>query len=230
MSANEIKRVLVIGGSGDIGAAISAHFLKAKWDVISTNRDQLNLASIESIDGFFDKNGADFASVINCAAVNNPKSFEEISWDELQTSMTTNALGFVRVVQKVAPEMRKRKNGHILAISSLYGFFSRKGRLTYASSKHALNGIVKTLALELGEVGVKVNALSPGFVDTKMTRKNNPEQVIRNFESRIPLGRLAYPAEIAKVAYFLATDENSYINGQDIVVDGGFSVGGFQNA
>lgn len=124
--------------------------------------------------------------------------------------------------------MKEKRQGHILAISSLYGTISRRGRLAYAASKHALNGIVKTLACELGEYNILVNSLSPGFVDTVMTRKNNSKEQIDAITGKIPLGRLADVNDIANIAYFLCSSENSYITGQNIIADGGFMAEGGQ--
>ena len=113
-------------------------------------------------------------------------------------------------------------------ISSLYGFLARKGRLPYVISKHALNGAVKTLAIELAPFGIIVNALSPGYIATKMTYQNNSPEKVAKFVEGIPVGRLGDPGDIAEVAAFLCSRKNRYLTGQDIVVDGGFSVGGFQ--
>jgi len=117
----------------------------------------------------------------------------------------------------------------VLVISSLYGFLARSGRLPYVISKHGLNGAVKTLAIELAPYGVLVNSLSPGYIGTKMTYQNNSEETIAKLVLGIPLGRLGSAEDIAEVAEFLCSKKNKYINGQDIVVDGGFSIGGFQN-
>jgi 3-oxoacyl-[acyl-carrier protein] reductase len=122
----------------------------------------------------------------------------------------------------------KAGQGHILAVSSIYGSIARDRRSSYVMSKHALNGLIKTLAIELGRHNILVNAISPGFVDTAMTRSNNTVERIRQFENLIPLGRMAAPPEIARVAWFLCSRHNTYITGQDIVVDGGFMAGGFQ--
>ena len=126
--------------------------------------------------------------------------------------------------------MMKKKEGHILAISSLYGTASRRNRISYTMSKHALNGAVKTLSIELGEHNIKVNSLSPGYVETNMTKKNNDAKQIDLWKSRIPLGRLASPVDIAKVSLFLCSDNNQYISGQNIIVDGGYSIGGYESA
>lgn len=95
-------------------------------------------------------------------------------------------------------------------------------------SKHALIGLIKTAAIELGRYNIKVNAIFPGFVDTNLKRKNNDSNKIKFLEEGIPLGNMAKPADIANVAYFLCSEKNTYITGQDITVDGGFICGGFQ--
>ncbi len=88
--------------------------------------------------------------------------------------------------------------------------------------------MIKTLAIDLGRLNIKVNAVSPGFVDTSLTRNNNSLAKIRSFKQKIPLGRLANTDDIAEVAYFMCSLENRYITGQQIIVDGGYTVGGFE--
>ena len=100
--------------------------------------------------------------------------------------------------------------------------------MPYAISKHALIGAMKTMAIELGEFGVMVNAVSPGYIDTKMTSKNNSPEVIQKLISGIPVKRLGSPDDVARAVSFLASPQNHYVNGLDLVVDGGYSVGGFQ--
>jgi 3-oxoacyl-[acyl-carrier protein] reductase len=96
-------------------------------------------------------------------------------------------------------------------------------------SKHALTGLIQTMALEFAAYDVKVNALSPGFVETAMTRKNNTEEIIDGFIKKIPLGKLAVTEDIANAAYYLCSPQNTYITGQNIIVDGGILAGGFEN-
>jgi 3-oxoacyl-[acyl-carrier protein] reductase len=93
-------------------------------------------------------------------------------------------------------------------------------------SKHALVGVVKTLALELAEEGVLVNAVSPGYIDTSLTRANNDEATIARLTSAVPMRRLGTPEDVAEVVYFLGSTDNRYVTGQDVVVDGGFSIDG----
>ena len=84
------------------------------------------------------------------------------------------------------------------------------------------------LALELGPQGIKVNGLAPGFVETSLTRRNNSSEIIAHMEKSIPLGHLAETDDIAKIAYFLASEDNRYISGQTVIADGGYTAGGFQ--
>ena len=88
---------------------------------------------------------------------------------------------------------------------------------------------MKVLAIELADIGVKVNAVSPGYIDTKMTRQNLSDVEIRYIEQSVPLKRLGTPQDIGEVVKFLVSDLNTYITGQNIVVDGGYSIGGFFN-
>jgi 3-oxoacyl-[acyl-carrier protein] reductase len=137
-------------------------------------------------------------------------------------------MGFLRILKATVPSMVARGNGRVTVVSSLYAFLSRRGRLTYTMAKHALEGAVKTLAIELAGKGILVNAVAPGFVLTRMTRANNDDETIQRLTAGIPLGRMAAPEDIADVVYFVSSTNNKYITGQSIVVDGGYSVGGFQ--
>lgn len=221
------RNVLVLGGNGDIGSAIAAAFRDRGDAVVATGRAQLDLNSPESIDAFFASGHRDFDVLVHSAGLNNPKTFAELSSAEIAESLQVNVQGFLRALKHVEPHL-KANGGHVLVISSIYGFLSRRGRLPYSISKHGLVGAVKTLAIEMAPHGVLVNALSPGFIMTKLTTKNNPPEMIEKIRTWIPVGRLGEPAEIAKVALFLCSADNTYINGADIVVDGGFSIGGFQ--
>lgn len=224
-----MRNVFLLGGHGDIGTAIGQKFTDAGDVVFRPTRQELDLEKIEQIDAFMSGLRNPIDVLINCAGWNNPKPGDLVSIEEIQRGMQINICGFHRIAQIVAETMKEKREGHILALSSLYGFISRKNRLPYVMAKHALNGWVKTMAIEWGEYNIKVNALSPGYVDTQMTRKNNDESTIKAFAERIPLRRLANPKDIAEVAYFLCSPNNQYINGHDLVVDGGYSIGGFQS-
>lgn len=222
-----MKRLFLTGGSGGIGEAIKRKFEQNGYSVIAPTRAELDLSDTESVAKYFIDNTADFDVIIHSGGYNSPDLMESLPLSEVQKTIQINTLSLYEII-KHNLDYFKSNGGYILGISSLYGIVAREGRSAYVMSKHALTGLVKTAAIELGEYNVKANTLSPGFVDTKMTRKNNDDAKIKSFEKRIPLGKLALPEDIAKTAYYLCSEENSYITGQDIVVDGGFMAGGFQ--
>lgn len=221
--------VFLTGARGGIGAAIYKKFVQSGCDVVAPSSSDLNLADSKAIKEFFSNDLNSYDVLVHCAGVNNPKPFFELTEHDMLYTASINNLSFFHLVQKIAPRMIKKKKGHILAISSLYGSIARKERLPYVASKHALNGSVQTLACELAEGNILVNTLSPGFVDTVMTRKNNSSARIAEIVAKIPAKRMASPEEIANIAYFLCSKENTYITGQDIIVDGGFMAAGGQD-
>ena len=222
------KTVLILGGRGDIGGAVCRRLKAEGYVVEAPASSELDLSSKSSIDAYFSGNKREYCGVVHSAGYNEPKPHQLLTASDIGRTLAVNTLGFFEVLRHVLPVMKRRGRGSIVAVSSLYGTFARPGRLAYVMSKHALNGLVKTLALELGPCGILINSVSPGFVDTRMTRKNNSAAVLKSFRDKIPLGRLAAPSDIAYVVSSLLSPENRYVTGQDVVVDGGYCAGGFQ--
>ncbi|MDB4932418.1 MAG: short-chain dehydrogenase/reductase [Myxococcaceae bacterium] len=223
----DARTVLVTGGHGEIGGAIVRRFEAAGDRVIAPTSAELDLSDPAAIAAWFAREAPAVGALVHCAGLNRPAPFEQIDEALFARTLSVNALAFVDLARRCAPSLRAQR-GSVVAVSSLYGFVARRGRLAYVMAKHALVGAVKTLALELGDDGVRVNSVSPGFIDTRMTRQNNSPEVIRGFEQRVPLGRLGRPDEIAEAVYFLSTPAAGFINGHDLVADGGYSIGGFQ--
>jgi len=113
--------------------------------------------------------------------------------------------------------------GRIINISSIWGNVSRPKRVIYGVSKAGLNGLSKSIAVEYGNKNILSNSVSPGFTQTELTKKTNTEKEIEEIADKIPLKRLASTNEIAKTVEFLASENNTYITGQNIIVDGGFT-------
>lgn len=222
-----MKNVFLTGASGDIGAAIKSIFEKNGYAVTAPSRQELNLEDINHIRDYFKDKSLHFDVIIHCAGFNDPKKTDTLTFEEVEKTAKINYMSFFEIVKILSPYMKETKKGHILAISSIYGISGRSGRLAYATSKHALNGAVKTFACEFGEYNILVNALSPGYVNTKMTSKNNSQETIALLVSKIPLNRLAEPEDIANTAFYLCSENNTYISGQNIIVDGGFVAGGY---
>ncbi len=217
--------VLVLGARGDLGAAIVDRFAAAGHEVIGTGRAEFDLTDPSSVDAWFDRPRPPIGVLVHSAGLNHPKLFLELADAEITECFAANVEGFLRVCRWVIPELVAAR-GRVVVLSSIFGFLSRVGRLPYAMSKHALIGVVKTLALELAADGVLVNAVSPGYIDTRLTSQNNDLATIERLRSAIPLGRLGAPDDIAEIVHFLGSSANRYITGQDIVADGGLSVDG----
>jgi 3-oxoacyl-[acyl-carrier protein] reductase len=220
-----MRKILVLGGSGDIGNEIVKKF--SNDFVISVGSKGVDLSDKHSVDDF-NKLHSNFDTIIHSAGYNLPGAFENLGLDELEKSIRTNLLGFLPIIQQNIDYWKTTGTGRVVVVSSLYGFFSRHSRMPYVISKHGLIGFVKTLAIELGPIGATVNAVTPGYINTKMTSKNNTPETIEKIVKGIPVGRMGTPTEIADAVAFLASEQNTYINGHDLVVDGGYSVGGFQ--
>lgn len=141
----------------------------------------------------------------------------ETDWDSV---LAVNLKGAYNVTRAVIKPMMKRRSGKIVNISSVIGLIGNAGQANYAASKAGLIGLTKSVAKEMASRGVTVNAIAPGFIETKMTEVL-PEEVKKKMRDAIPLGRFGVPADVAKAALFLASGLSDYITGQVIVVDGG---------
>lgn len=134
--------------------------------------------------------------------------------------MEVNVKGPYLVTRAVLPIFLERKKGNIINIGSQSSFVAGAGGNTYVTSKHAINGFTKQLAYDFGHKGVKANLIAPGFIETPMTEGIQDKRL-----NDIPAGRAGKPEEIAAVAAFLASDESDYMQGAEIKVDGGWTVG-----
>jgi len=119
--------------------------------------------------------------------------------------------------------MRERAYGRVVNISSVWSVVSKPRRFAYSTVKAAINGMTRALAVECAASNVLANAVAPGFVNTELTRKNNSEAEIRVLAENIPVKRLAEPREIADLVVFLGSERNTYITGQTVVIDGGYT-------
>jgi 3-oxoacyl-[acyl-carrier protein] reductase len=217
------RTVLLTGGARGIGAAIAAKFRDHGHDVWTPTRAELDLASTESLENFI--RGAVDRPVdvlINNAGINVLNRIETLDAAAWQTMLQVNLTSPVRLTQGVLPGMQARGWGRIVCVSSILSFITKEKRAAYSMTKAALNAFARSVAVEYGPSGILANALCPGYVDSAMTRQNNSPEEIAAIEATIPLRQMGQPEDIAKVAYFLGSEENTYISGQAIVADGGF--------
>ena len=218
------RTVLITGASRGIGSAIALELKSQGFYVIAPSRSQLDLADPSSVVSYFQQLKATSVDVlINNAGINIINSISQINFSDLQNIMQVNLTSAFLLSQAIAPQMMKRGWGRILNISTIFSLITKESRAAYSMSKAALNALTRSCALEFGPGGVLVNSLAPGYVETDMTKQNNSKEQIDAIVSNIPLRRMAQPEELAKVAAFLVSDKNSYLTGQTIVVDGGFT-------
>jgi 3-oxoacyl-[acyl-carrier protein] reductase len=216
------KQVFITGARRGIGKAIASSFKENGAEIICPTRDEMDLGDISSVDCYL--TGHDFSpSVIILNAAINIKSYvEDILEKDFFYTFQVNLYASIQIIKYFLPRMKKNRDGKIIFISSLYALVSREQRLLYSSSKTAITGLVKTLALELAPHNICINAIAPGFIMTEMTKKNLSNKEIEDIIISIPTGRLQTANEIADLALFLGSDHNKSITGQIITVDGGF--------
>lgn len=217
------KIVLITGGSRGIGKEVVSLFKEKGWEVIAPGRFEMDLGDMQSIEKYCARLSCSIDAIINNAGINTIAPLDNLTDEILEEMLQINLKAPLKIIQCLKNKMGISGIGHIVNISSIWSFVSKEGRCGYTAAKTAINGITRTLALELSEKNLLVNAVAPGFVNTELTRQNNSAEEIHALENLIPLKRLAEPVEIANLIYFLASDMNTFITGQTILIDGGYT-------
>lgn len=238
---------LITGGSKGLGKSMARGLAEAGADVFisSRNESELQAALAEILEGTGRKGGycvADMSKrddvkrlakttlermgrvdiLINNAGVNIPEAIDAVtdeSWDRV---IETNLTSVMSLTRALVPQMRQRKWGRIIHISSIFGIVSKANRNAYSASKAALIGMTHSSALELGEQGITVNCIAPGPFLTDMPGRILSAQEKAEFAKTTAMNRWGDPAEMAGPALFLASEAGSYVTGQVLVVDGGY--------
>ncbi|OBG48189.1 SDR family NAD(P)-dependent oxidoreductase, partial [Mycolicibacterium fortuitum] len=162
--------------------------------------------------------------LVNAAGLDCFKRFTDVSFDKWQQIIDVNLNGVFHCVQAVLPDMLEAGWGRIVNISSSSTHSGQPFMSPYVAAKSAVNGLTKSLALELGPSGITVNAVPPGFIDTPMLRKAEGKGFLGDTEKQIeqtPVRRMGKPEDIAAACAFFVSDEASYITGQILGVNGG---------
>jgi 3-oxoacyl-[acyl-carrier protein] reductase len=217
------RRVLITGASRGIGQAIAQQYIQAGYEVVTPSRSELDLASDASIlDYFSAQKNLQFDILINNAAENRIQTIQDLTLEAWQRMLMINLTAPFLLTKFVTSYMAAQGWGRIVSISSCYSLVSRIGRAAYSATKSGINAFTRTAALEFAGQGILVNAVGPGFVETDLTRQNNSPEQIEALRSQIPVGRLGNPEEVANLVFFLGSEQNSYITGQIVLIDGGF--------
>jgi NAD(P)-dependent dehydrogenase (short-subunit alcohol dehydrogenase family) len=221
---NTMRTAVITGASRGIGACTAEQLKRQGFRVLCPTRNELDLASNESIEHFVTTHKTEHVDIlVNNAGINILNSVEQINPADWQTMFQVNLNAPFRLIQAFAPCMKAAKWGRIVNVSSIWSMITREKRGAYSAMKAGLNGLTRTAAVELGPNGILVNAVCPGYVATDLTRQNNSPADLAQIAATIPLRRLAEPEEIASLVGFLCSEQNSYITGQTLIIDGGFT-------
>jgi 3-oxoacyl-[acyl-carrier protein] reductase len=238
------QKVLVTGATRGIGRAIASKLLKKGYDLYGTGSynsaercaEYDDLYGVKWLDAdFSDRKSLSeflltihdlgpFNGLVNNAGVNRIKPLDladELDYDFVHD---INLRAPYMICREVVGDMAKAGGGRIVNIASIWSEITKPHRSLYSSSKTGLVGMTRALAAEVGPMGVQVNLVSPGFVLTDMTRESLSPQQMEELTDQVPMKKMAVPDDIAEVVCFLLGEDNRYINGQNIVVDGGFSI------
>lgn len=230
------RKALVTGGTRGIGRAIAERLRDAGARVTVTGTraggkaprgcayEAVDFADGAATESFAARAArAGYAILVNNAGINKIAPFARIETADFDLIQRVNVRAPFLLCRAVLPGMSKRRWGRIVNVSSIFGVISKEQRGPYSASKFALDGLTAALAAEAAASGVLANCVAPGFVDTDLTRRVLGRKGMRDLASRVPIRRLARPAEIAAFVAWLCGPENTYISGQNLVIDGGFS-------
>ncbi|PXX70949.1 3-oxoacyl-[acyl-carrier-protein] reductase [Nocardia tenerifensis] len=242
------KVAVVTGAAQGIGAATALRMAieGAKVAVLDRNTPEATLEQIEragglargyvcdvtdraSVQSVFEQLAAELGDpriLVNNAGITRDDLFFRLSEDDWNAVLSVNLTGVYHCSQVAQKYMVAQRYGKIVSLSSRSALGNR-GQANYAAAKAGIQGLTATLAIELGQYNINVNAVAPGYIATAMTDATaervglSPEQLQQSVAERTPLGRVGRPEEVAAVIAFLASDEASYVSGQTLYVNGG---------
>lgn len=251
----EGKTALVTGAGSGIGAAIAEGFARAGATVVVADLDEV--AAARTVERILRDGGAAWASavdvssqescdacarevlaasggrcevLVNNAGIGHVGSILQTTPADMDRLWRVNVLGAYFMSRALLPEMIRRGSGSIIHIASIAGVMGMEARFAYTTTKHAVVGMTRSMAMDLGTTGVRVNCICPGrvatpFVEARLREYPDPEDYRRQLEAPHAMKRMARPSEIAGAALYLASDAASFVTGSAMVVDGGYSAG-----
>jgi 3-oxoacyl-[acyl-carrier protein] reductase len=243
---DKLNRVaLITGSSRGIGYAIAKEFAKRNIDVVINNHEhpiegqkvadeirnmgrrsiyiQADVSNYQQIEEMIEKIIDVFGRIdilVNNAGITRDKLLENMDIEAWNSVISVNLTGIFNCTKSVIRHMKRQGSGKIINISSVVGESGNIGQANYSASKGGVISFTKTIAKEYARDNININAIAPGFIETSLV-KSIPEKVMDKIVRKIMLGRLGKPEEVAKLVYFLSSDDANYITGEVININGG---------
>lgn len=227
-AAQQGARVAVIDSSPESAQAALADLRRAGVEAVVEVLDVRDEGACEAATDRIERALGPIDGVAACAGISRPEPSEIMSAETWDAVIGINLSGVFHSIRPAARRMIGRRRGAIVTIASTDALGGHAARAHYAASKHGVVGLTRSLAIEWGRHGVRVNAVAPGVVDTPLLRRTAPPEHVANaMVDRVPLGRFSTAAEQANACMFLLSDAASYISGATLAVDGGLTAGYF---
>ena len=242
------KIALITGASRGIGRSIALQLAEDGWDIcvnyarqqqaaedvvaeirqlgrsaIALQADVADSAAVHAMLRTAEAQLGPVSLLVNNAGIAGQALFQDITDEQWDRYLAVNLTGARNAIRAVLPHMLHEKAGCIINISSMWGLRGASCEVAYSCTKAALIGLTRSLALELAPSGIRVNCVAPGVVHTEMVQVLG-EETLQDLAEETPLGRLGTPKDIARAVSFLASEHASFITGQVLSVDGGFTV------
>lgn len=233
------KIVIITGGEGGLGQSICSQFIQlgAKIIVTTTNKKLINKKTRKKTYIYLDFNDKNSIQkflndlkkinkidiLINNAGINKVSPINEVDDKYIDEIYKVNLRGPIIMTKEISKIMIKKRRGKIINISSIFGTVGKNGRSLYSATKFGLVGLTKSTALDLAKYNILVNAISPGVINTGLTKKvlNSIEE--KHIKKEIPLNKLGKASDVSYLVCFLCSDFNNYITGQNFIIDGGYT-------
>ena len=244
------KNILVTGAGSGIGKATALLLGQSNAGVIVVDQNQesvqrtveelkqsdaramaivADISDADAVNKMYKDTMANFSTlhgIIHCAGIGIEKTIMETTSADWDRIIAVNLTGTFLCAQGAAKIMARQRYGRIVLMGSAAGERGGTGRTAYGASKGGVSAITRVMAIELAELGITVNALAPGAIETELVSRMHDEETRTSYCSRIPTNRYGTPEEVATTAIFLVSEEAGYINGVVMPIDGGFMAGG----